>query len=100
MPSGVGTCTVPGPLPVLGALGAAFGLRRRRAGVLRRDGRMDTMLVRVEARPESFGVADGAGLAEAVKQRIGVTAAVEVVAPGGIERSLGKARRVVDRRGG
>jgi phenylacetate-CoA ligase len=29
---------------------------------------------------------------------VGVSAAVRVVAPGGIERSMGKARRVVDKR--
>ena len=33
-----------------------------------------------------------------VKRRIGVSAGVRVVEPGGIERSLGKARRIVDKR--
>lgn len=65
---------------------------------LSREGRMDTMLVRVEARPDTFGVVDGQPLAVLIKERIGVTATVDVVAPGGIERSLGKARRVIDRR--
>ena len=65
---------------------------------LSRDGRMDTMLVRVEARPDVFGMVEGTALAMLIKERIGVTAAVEVVAPGGIERSLGKARRVIDLR--
>jgi len=66
---------------------------------LTRTGRMDEMLVRVEARPEGFGASDaGPALALAVKQRIGVSARVEVLPPGGIERSLGKARRVIDRR--
>jgi len=66
---------------------------------LTRVGRMDEMLIRVEARPDWFGAVDvGAGLALAVKERIGVTARVETLPPGGIERSLGKARRVVDRR--
>ena len=65
---------------------------------LGREARMDTMLVRVEARPDTFGVVDGRPLAAAIKERIGVTARVEVVAPGGIERSLGKARRVIDLR--
>ena len=63
---------------------------------LTREGRLDAMLVRAEARPDGFGVADGASLALAIKERIGVTATVEIVAPGGIERSLGKARRVID----
>jgi phenylacetate-CoA ligase len=33
-----------------------------------------------------------------IKDRIGTTARVEVRDPGGIERSVGKARRVVDQR--
>ena len=71
---------------------------------LTREGRMDCMHVRVEARPEAWGIgeagggAGGSGLAHAIKERIGVTATVEVVAPGAVERSLGKARRVIDRR--
>ena len=40
----------------------------------------------------------GAELARAIKERVGVSAEVEIVPPGGIERSLGKARRVIDRR--
>ena len=65
---------------------------------LSREGRMDTMLVRVEARPDAYATAAPAPLQAAIKQRIGVTATVEIVPPGGIERSLGKARRVIDRR--
>ena len=65
---------------------------------LGREGRLDTILVRVEARPETFGIARGEELVQSIKERIGVTARVEVTAPGSIERSLGKAKRVVDRR--
>ena len=65
--------------------------------VLTREGRLDAMRVRAEARPDSVGVA-GAELAQVIKERIGITAEVEIMAPGGIERSLGKARRVIDRR--
>ena len=71
--------------------------------VLTREGRMDEMAVLVEARPEGFGPAadeQGRDLASRIKELVGVTARVEVMAPGGIERSLGKARRVVDRRQG
>jgi phenylacetate-CoA ligase len=39
-----------------------------------------------------------AQLAERVKNRVGVTARVEVVAPHALERSTGKARRIEDRR--
>ncbi len=68
--------------------------------VLTREGRLDAMLVRVEARVEAYGVPDVAErLARAIKERVGVTAAVAVEAPGAVERSVGKARRVVDRRG-
>ena len=69
--------------------------------ILTREGRMDEMAVQVEARPEAMGAAaDAAGreLAGRIKELVGVTARVEIVAPGGIERSLGKARRVIDRR--
>ena len=65
---------------------------------LSREGRMDAMLIRVEARPDTFGVAEPGPLAALIKERVGVTATVQIIAPGGIERSLGKARRVVDRR--
>ena len=37
-------------------------------------------------------------LVSRIKDRIGTTARVEVRDPGGIERSVGKARRVVDER--
>jgi phenylacetate-CoA ligase len=70
--------------------------------VLTRDGRMDAIEVQVEARPEAWGsgARDQAPiLAGHIKELIGVTAVVTILAPGTIERSLGKARRVIDRRG-
>ena len=69
--------------------------------VLTREGRMDEMTVQVEARPEAWGAGlegVGAELAHHVKALIGITATVVVVALGTIERSLGKARRVIDKR--
>jgi phenylacetate-CoA ligase len=67
-----------------------------------RTGRMDEVTVHVEARPE---VLDPALLrAEAhtaetrIKHGIGLTARVAIELPGTIERSVGKARRVIDRR--
>jgi len=69
--------------------------------ILTRSARLDEMSVQVESRPESWGGPDdGPELARRIKQLVGVTARVEIVAPGAIERSLGKAKRVVDRRGG
>ena len=44
------------------------------------------------------GDAAGAKLAQLVKSLIGVTIEVRVVQSGGIERSIGKAKRVVDKR--
>jgi phenylacetate-CoA ligase len=68
---------------------------------LTRSERLDEMIVHVEARPESSGPdADDAAILLAchIKDCIGLTARVAVSAPGSIERSLGKARRVIDRR--
>lgn len=69
---------------------------------LTREGRMDAMKVVVEARP---GAASGdarraaAGrLAARVKERIGISVAVTVQEPGAVERSMGKAKRVIDMR--
>ncbi len=70
--------------------------------VLARDGRMDTMTVKVEA---TVGHTDDAArsgqakeLAHHIKSVIGVTARIDVGDPGTVERSAGKARRVVDSR--
>ena len=69
---------------------------------LTRDGRMDEMTVLAESRPEHW---DGIGLtahAEKVsafiKNTVGITAHVRAVAPETLERSLGKAKRVYDKR--
>ena len=40
----------------------------------------------------------GDRLRERVKHTVGITVAVEVVPPGTLERSVGKLRRIVDRR--
>jgi phenylacetate-CoA ligase len=69
--------------------------------VLERPGRLDTLTVRVEAEADTWaeGVEGrGVELSERVKHAVGVTVAVDVVAPGAIERSQGKARRIDDRR--
>lgn len=67
-----------------------------------RTGRLDEVTVHVEARPEALDLAllrAEARQAEArIKHRIGLTATVMIELPGTIERSLGKAKRVVDRR--
>jgi len=69
--------------------------------VLSRDGRLDTLTVKVERRagaePEGADAA-GRDLAAAIKNTIGVSVRVEVIAPDGVERSVGKMRRTVDLR--
>jgi len=69
--------------------------------VLSRPDRLDQMTVRVEHREDADrGSAEQASreLQHLVKSAIGVTVAVDVVPPGGIERSVGKMRRIIDER--
>jgi len=68
---------------------------------LRRAERLDEITVVVEARPEAgedVFAACNRELAHHIKAQIGVTAAVRTVKPGTVERSLGKAKRVIDLR--
>src|SRR3954454_6042428 len=69
---------------------------------LRRQDRLDEMTVKVETRAgadNSVRAACSKDLAHQIKALIGVTAAVETTTPGGVERSAGKAKRIVDLRG-
>jgi phenylacetate-CoA ligase len=66
-----------------------------------RPGSLDQMTVLVERVPaagSADGEASGKALAHHIKSLIGVNAKVSVLAPGGVERSLGKAKRIVDKR--
>jgi len=68
---------------------------------LTRKGALDNLLVKVEARAVLDGDAAArskADLARRLKGMCGLSAEIEIVAPGGIERSVGKARRVIDKR--
>jgi phenylacetate-CoA ligase len=68
---------------------------------LTREGRLDALTVRAEARPgASPGSRDAAAraIAAAVKDGIGVSVTVEIVEPESLERSVGKIRRIVDLR--
>lgn len=69
---------------------------------LTREDRLDAMTVVVEAREthaaDEARHAQGQVLGARVKELIGVSAAIRVLAPGGVERSMGKARRVIDKR--
>ncbi|MDT5225848.1 MAG: phenylacetate-CoA ligase, partial [Mycobacterium sp.] len=69
--------------------------------VLDRPGRMDQLTVRVESRHDigtARRLAAGDILKQHVKNRIGVSVLVDVLEPESIERSVGKARRLIDRR--
>jgi phenylacetate-CoA ligase len=68
---------------------------------LTRDGRLDALTVRAEARPDASPedrVTAARSIAAAVKNGIGVSVAVEIVDPESLERSVGKIRRIVDER--
>jgi len=66
--------------------------------------RRDTPEVVVEAKPEvaAGGAADVEAAAQKVREKIhgmvGITVGVKVVPPKTLERSIGKARRVIDER--
>lgn len=69
--------------------------------VLDRPARMDTLTVRVEARPDALPDQHSAAadqLRKQIKNRIGVTVEVDVLPPGALERSIGKAKRLIDNR--
>jgi phenylacetate-CoA ligase len=70
--------------------------------VLTREGRLDEVEVLVEAAPagmaEEARKASAAELGHHVKGLIGITARITVADPGTVERSQGKARRVIDKR--
>ncbi|WP_026614662.1 phenylacetate--CoA ligase PaaK [Ensifer aridi] len=69
---------------------------------LTRAGRMDNMTVHVECTLAAADEAARAGsareLAHHIKSAVGVSTAIEVHDPGGVARSEGKAKRVVDNR--
>ncbi|MET8414003.1 phenylacetate--CoA ligase, partial [Streptomyces sp. NPDC005195] len=66
-----------------------------------REGRLDALTVRAEARPGAtpeIREAAARSITAAVKDGIGVSVTVEVVEPESLERSVGKIRRIVDLR--
>jgi phenylacetate-CoA ligase len=69
---------------------------------LRREQRLDVMRLLVEARPdhadEASRAAQQATLAAHIRNNIGIGVEVLVGDPGAVERSAGKARRIVDQR--
>ena len=67
---------------------------------LTRPDRMDQLKIVVERRAESHSDNPDAGkdLGKRIKTMIGISAQIEVVAPGKVDRSIGKAKRIVDLR--
>ncbi len=69
--------------------------------VLTRPNRMDELTVRVERRPDTTAeaaIAAGGELRTLIKSSIGVSVRVDVLDPDGVERSMGKMRRIIDQR--
>jgi phenylacetate-CoA ligase len=70
---------------------------------VRREDRLDVLDIVVEAKPPFIGKADAEAaaadsLAGLIKSYIGITTRVRLVPAGGVARSLGKAKRVIDLR--
>ena len=69
---------------------------------VRREQRLDEVTVIAEARADAADEVTRAGarrdLSQHIKSRIGITTKVRVVEPGRVDRSLGKAKRIVDLR--
>jgi phenylacetate-CoA ligase len=63
-----------------------------------RDRNLDDMTIHVESQPGADASGVASELAHYVKSYYGITVLVNVLPPGGIERSQGKAKRIVDRR--
>jgi phenylacetate-CoA ligase len=71
--------------------------------ILRKDGPMDSLTVAVETQAglaidSEAAHAASAALAHDIKTYIGTSAAIELRVEGGVERSVGKAKRVLDLR--
>jgi phenylacetate-CoA ligase len=68
---------------------------------LSRSGALDDLLVRVEphaAMEREAASRSSEALEKRLKGMCGLSAAIEIAKPGAVERSIGKARRVIDRR--
>ncbi|MFF9020440.1 phenylacetate--CoA ligase PaaK [Streptomyces eurythermus] len=68
---------------------------------LTREGRLDALTVRAEARPDAppeVREAAARSIVAAVKDGMGVSVRAEIVEPESLERSVGKIRRIVDLR--
>ena len=73
--------------------------------VVNREGNLDTLEINVEVNEKFFSdeikqlQAVEKKIQKQIKEFLGVTAKVKLVEPKGIERSVGKAKRIIDNRG-
>jgi phenylacetate-CoA ligase len=65
---------------------------------LTKDGPLDCLCVLVEIRPEGRDNDSARKLQHNIKSYVGVSTDVRIAPPGSIERSIGKAKRVIDKR--
>jgi phenylacetate-CoA ligase len=65
---------------------------------LRREGRLDSLTVRVEPRADGSAAETADALGHRIRTVLGIGVRVEIAAAGTIERSAGKAKRVLDLR--
>ena len=81
---------------------AVEGLSPHYLCVLTRPGNLDELTVQVERAGDAAQDEEalGAALRARIKRLIGITTKVEVLAPHALDRSLGKAKRISDRRRG
>ncbi len=63
-----------------------------------RDKALDDLMVVVEGQAGADAASAARGLAQCVKTLVGITVRVNVLPPGGVERSQGKAKRIIDHR--
>jgi phenylacetate-CoA ligase len=65
---------------------------------LSKEGPLDHLTVMVELAPGAADARSAASLEHEIKAYVGVTAEVKLVPISSIERSIGKAKRVIDKR--
>jgi phenylacetate-CoA ligase len=65
---------------------------------LTKDGPLDCLAVLVEIKPDGRDDDSAGKLQHSIKSYVGVTTDVRIAPPNSIERSIGKARRVIDKR--
>lgn len=94
------------PSQIEAVLIGVTGLEPHYQLIVDRAGTMDTLEVQVEVSEKAFANADEVrylqnlekGLAKDLKDYLGVTAKIKLVEPKSLQRSEGKANRIIDKR--